>query len=76
MPQSGGRYVKPSRSGSGWVVMKDGHVRATVRTGTRDEAVAAARAALQREGGGELRVKDEFGKLTEFSHVLPVRGQG
>jgi len=56
------RYVKPNANG-GWDVVKAGHRRALLHCDTRGEAVARARDATRREGGGEVLVLNATGKV-------------
>jgi Uncharacterized protein conserved in bacteria (DUF2188) len=61
------RYVR--ESGGGWEVLREGDRRATIRSDTRDKAVARARAILEDQGGGEIRVVNRAGKIVESSKV-------
>jgi len=63
------RYVQPNRREGGWDVIEPGAARASAHAPTQEEAVEAARQLLKREGGGELRIKNEFGKLTACDTV-------
>jgi hypothetical protein len=62
------RYVKQNASGS-WDVLKDGYRRSTVQADSRGKAVTRARALVGREGGGEVRVMNEMGKITDLRKV-------
>ena len=68
------RYVKPN-AGGGWDVLKEGHRRTTVHAQTKSEAIARARDLTRREGGGEVRVMNQMGKITDSTTVarLPQR---
>lgn len=63
------RYVQPNRKDGCWDVVKPGHRRATTRATTRAEAVKAARKLVRSEGGGEVRVLNEYGKLVDTNTV-------
>ena len=67
------RYVKRSRSGRGWDVVKEGHIRATAHGATKREAIREAEKAVRREGGGEVRVLNRTGKITAEDTVRPRR---
>lgn len=68
------RYVKPN-AGGGWDVLKEGHRRTVVHAQTKGEAIARARDLTRREGGGEVRVMNQMGKITDSAKVarLPQR---
>jgi hypothetical protein len=66
------RYVVPNRSG-GWDIIKEGHRRATGHAETKADAIRAARTAVRRDGGGELRVVNQFGKLTDSTTVVSTK---
>jgi predicted RNase H-like HicB family nuclease len=55
------RTVTPR--GGGWTVDKPGASRASSRHDTQAEAIDAARGYLQKEGGGELKIKGTDGKI-------------
>lgn len=58
------RYVKQNNSGA-WDVLQEGHRRTTVHADTQAKAVARARAAVRRAGGGEVVVLDRSGKIAK-----------
>jgi hypothetical protein len=62
------RYVKQSTDG-GWDVVKEGHVRATAHGATKTDAVQAARQLVSEEGGGEVLVLNQSGKVVEANKV-------
>jgi hypothetical protein len=62
------RDVKRNDSG-GWDVLRQGDRRAAVRLKTQKGAVARAKEAVRREGGGEVRVVNEAGKIVRSSKV-------
>jgi hypothetical protein len=61
----GKRYVQPSKNDGGWEIVKEGHRRATAYAATQKQAVARARTLARREGGGEVRIKDRTGKISD-----------
>jgi hypothetical protein len=61
----GKRYVQPSKKDGGWEILKEGHRRATDHAATQEQAVARARALARREGGGEVRIRDRTGKVSD-----------
>jgi hypothetical protein len=66
------RYIRKTGSGR-WEVRKDGHLRATVHTRTKTDALKAARAAVREEGGGEVLVMNRTGKVVEADTVAGSR---
>jgi Uncharacterized protein conserved in bacteria (DUF2188) len=58
------RYVVPDGNG-GWDVVKEGHLRPTAHAPTRAKAIARARQLVGRDGGGEVFVMNQVGKITE-----------
>jgi len=62
------RYVKQSTDG-GWDVVKEGHVRATAHGDTKSDAVQAASRLVREEGGGEVLVLNQSGKVVEANKV-------
>ncbi len=69
MAKTAGRYVQPNRREGGWDVIKPGHKRASAHAATQAEAVERAREMVRSEGGGEIRVKNKYGKLTDRDTV-------
>jgi hypothetical protein len=63
------RNVQPSKRLGGWEIVRADSSRATEFDETRDGAVEKARAMVSREGGGEVRVKNELGKVVELEQV-------
>lgn len=63
------RYVVPNARKGGWDIVKEGHRRATGHAKTKQEAIAHARQAVRRDGGGELRIVNRSGKLTDSDTV-------
>lgn len=70
---SSDRYVVPNRTEGGWDIIKAGHRRATGHAATKDEAIRHARRVVRNEGGGELLIVNEFGKLTDSATVTPAK---
>jgi len=62
------RDVKRNASG-GWDVLREGDRRGAVRTETKEQALARARDVVRREGGGEVRVVNDAGKIVRASRV-------
>jgi Uncharacterized protein conserved in bacteria (DUF2188) len=67
------RYVRKSSTRGGWDVVKEGHARATSHARTKRAAVREAAKAVRREGGGEVRVLNRTGKITDANTVRPRR---
>lgn len=67
-----GRTVSQREDGQ-WANKKDGGVRASDLHSTQAKATKAARAALKSEGGGELKIKDEKGRIRLKDTVPPAR---
>jgi hypothetical protein len=65
------RLVKQNSSG-GWDVIKDGHLRSSIHADTQSAAVARARDIVRNEGGGEVRVVNRAGKITD-TRTVPAR---
>ena len=57
----------------GWSVNKPGSRRASDVKPTQDEAIDRARDILQRDGGGELTIKDRQGRIRDSDTVAPGR---
>lgn len=64
-----GRDVTPS--GRQWANTRPGAERATSLHDTQKEAIDAARANLERAGGGELRIHGRDGKIRDSDTVAP-----
>lgn len=64
------RNVVPA-SGGGWNVHKPGASRASAHYDTQKEAINRARQILKNDGGGELTVHDQHGKIREKDTVPP-----
>jgi Uncharacterized protein conserved in bacteria (DUF2188) len=76
VPMSAKRDIKRNSAGT-WDVLRIGDRRGAVRAETKEKALARARAAVGREGGGEVRVINSAGKIVRTSRVQPgARTQG
>jgi stage III sporulation protein SpoIIIAA len=62
------RNIKRNPSG-GWDVLREGDRRAAVREETEERALARAREVVRREGGGEVRLINDAGKIVRSSRV-------
>jgi len=71
MMAKNGRTVAPRPNG--YANVKDGGKRATSINPTQRAAEQAARAALKREGGGELKILGEDGKIRAKDTVPPAK---
>ena len=69
------RYVIPAGEG-GWDVVKEGHQRPTAHAATKAKAIARARQLVSRDGGGEVWVLNQTGKITDSDRVAPPRVRG
>jgi hypothetical protein len=65
---SNDRYVQPRRGG-GWDVLKEGHRRATAHADSKEKAIARARELTRQDGGGEVRVMNDSGKIVASKTV-------
>ncbi len=63
------RNVQPSKRLGGWEIVRAGNKRASAFDETKAGAVKKARAMVRREGGGEVRVKNDLGKVVELKKV-------
>ncbi len=62
------RDVKQNAAG-GWDVLRAGDRRAAVSADTRKQALARAREQVRREGGGEVRLVNDAGKIVRSGRV-------
>lgn len=67
------RKVRKHPSG-GWDVLREGDRRAAVRVETKEKALARARDQVRREGGGEVRIVNDAGKIVRSSRIRAQRG--
>jgi hypothetical protein len=69
MTRTANRNVQPSKRLGGWEIVTAGSKRASAFDETRAGAVKKARAMVRRDGGGEVRVKNDIGKVVESTTV-------
>lgn len=67
-----GRTVSQRNDGT-WANQKDGGQRATSLHRTQREAADAARQNLLTQGGGELKIKNEEGKIRQKDTIAPAK---
>lgn len=67
------RYVVPNSDRGGWDVKKEKAGRASAHTDTKKEAVDRAREIVRNEGGGEIRIANRDGKLSDSDTVSGPR---
>lgn len=67
-----GRTVSQRDDGK-WSNKKDGGQRATSLHDTQKQAADAARQGLRSDGGGELKIKNEQGKIRQKDTISPAR---
>lgn len=67
-----GRTVSQRENGT-WSNQKDGGQRATSLHKTQKQASDAARQNLQNQGGGELKIKNENGKIRQKDTIAPAK---
>jgi len=65
------RYVQPNSERGGWDVVKESHQRASAHTRTKAEAINRARQIVHNAGGGELRIKNEHGRVIDSDTIKP-----
>ncbi len=68
-PHTANRNVQPSKRLGGWEILRAGSRRASAFDETRAGAVRKARAMVRKEGGGEVRIKNDLGKVVELKKV-------
>jgi hypothetical protein len=56
-----------------WANKKDGMQRASSLHNTQKQAADAARGALMRSGGGELKIKNEDGRIRSKDTIPPAK---
>ena len=64
------RIVQPREDGQ-WEVMKPGADRASAITDTQSAAIDRARDILGNDGGGELTIKGQNGRIRDSDTVRP-----
>jgi Uncharacterized protein conserved in bacteria (DUF2188) len=62
------RYVRENRDGA-WEVLREGERRSTVVVPTKTKARTRAREIVRAAGGGEVRILDRMGKITDLIKV-------
>jgi hypothetical protein len=67
-----GRTVSQRDDGT-WANQKDGGRRATSLHKSQKQAADAARQSLKIEGGGELKIKNEDGKIRQKDTIAPAK---
>jgi len=67
------RYVVPNKDRGGWDVVKEDHQRASAHTHLKSDAVDRAREIVRNEGGGEIRIQNQHGKLIDSDTVRGPR---
>jgi Uncharacterized protein conserved in bacteria (DUF2188) len=67
------RYVQPNQTRGGWDVVKEGSKQASAHTETKERAINRARQIIRNQGGGELRIKNEQGRLIDSDTIAPGR---
>jgi len=67
------RYVQPNKERGGWDVVKEGHKHVSAHTQTKAEAIDRARQIVRNQGVGELRIKNEQGRLIDSDTINPGR---
>jgi Uncharacterized protein conserved in bacteria (DUF2188) len=67
-----GRTVSLRDDGK-WANKRDGGQRATSLHDTQKQATDAARQNLKNQGGGELKIKNEEGKIRQKDTISPAR---
>lgn len=63
------RNVQHNEQLGGWEIVRAGERLATAFDETKEGAVEKAQAMVRREGGGEVRVKNDLGKVVELKKV-------
>jgi uncharacterized protein (DUF2345 family) len=69
------RNVRKHPSG-GWDILREGDRRAAVRLETKEKALARARDQVRREGGGEVRVVNDAGKIVRSRRIKAAARRG
>lgn len=67
-----GRTVSLRDDGK-WANQRDGGQRATSLHETQKQAADAARQDLKSQGGGELKIKNEAGKIRQKDTISPAK---
>lgn len=67
------RYVVPNQERGGWDVIKEDHERASAHANTKAAAVNRAREIVRNQGGGEIRIANQQGRLIDSDTVSSPR---
>jgi hypothetical protein len=67
------RWVVPNPERGGWDVVKEGHERASAHTDRKAEALDRGREIVRNQGGGELRIQNQQGRLIDSDTIKPGR---
>ena len=67
------RYVVPNSERGGWDVVKEDHQRASAHTTRKADAINRARQIVRNQGGGELQIRNEQGRIIDSDTVKPGR---
>jgi hypothetical protein len=67
------RYIVPNSERGGWDVVKEDHERASAHTDTKADAIDRGREIVRNQGGGELRIQNQKGKLIDSDTIKPGR---
>lgn len=70
------RYVVPNNERDGWDVKKENAKRASAHTDVKKDAVNRARKIVKNEGGGEIRIQNQKGKLIDSDTVRGPKHNG
>jgi hypothetical protein len=66
------RYVVPNSDRGSWDVVKD-HGRASFHSTRKTDAQNRAREITKNQGGGELQIRDERGRIIDSDTIAPGR---
>jgi Uncharacterized protein conserved in bacteria (DUF2188) len=66
------RYVQPRDDGK-WEVVKPRHERASAVRNTQRQAEHRAKTIVGNAGGGEVRIKDQRGRIRDSDTVPPAK---
>lgn len=72
MPKKGDRHVVPNPKG-GWDVKKPGSERASSHHDTQRAAEQRAKDISRNQGGGEVRIHDQKGRIRDSDTMPPAR---
>ena len=67
------RWVVPNRERGGWDVVKEDHERASAHADRKRDAMDRGREIVRNQGGGELRIQNQRGRLIDSDTVSPGR---